>query len=178
MKRTFALAIGGIIGLLLTGACAMGQLADSGRLAAAPPTVRSAGPPSDVKSIALMYRKTVDCYRGLAAGYVFQTHVGIGLVAELSANKVYSAEQARAAVERMTGGMAAMQTLLKGLAGMDLPPKDRELVTGILKLVVQVAGEGKMLTQYLESGKQEDANAYHKMRADAAAAIGKFLGIG
>jgi hypothetical protein len=177
MKCTLLVVLAVLVVTLPASRQAAGQLDDAAGVSPRP-IGRTGNPPADLQTVARMYRTTVDCYRGLAAGYLFQTHLGIGMVAELAANKVYTPEQARTMIERMTGGMAAMQKLLEGLAGMKLPNADRDLLTTIVKLSGQVDAEGKALVKYLQSNRQADAGAYHKVRAEAEVAINRFLGIG
>ena len=174
MTSTRAAVAAAIAGILLAGGLAAG-----GELTGpAPRSSDRDSLPTDAKSLATMYRKTVDGYRGLAAGYIFQTHLGIGMVAELAANKVYSADQATTTLDRMTGGMVAMRQLLKAVVGLKLPESDRQTVLTILKLTAQVDAEAKALSKYLLSSDQDDAAAYHKVRSQTAEAISKFLGIG
>ena len=134
--------------------------------------------PADAQTLARMYRQTFNAYRGLAAGYIFQTHLGVGMVAELSANKVYSSDRATTMLDRMTGGMLALRQLLKVVTTLKLPEGDRRTMATILKLTAQVDAEAKALTRYLLTGKQADAVGYHKARGQTADAINKFLSAG
>ena len=176
MKWILAAVIAATVGLLLTSDSAFGQDDRRPREYARP--VANGALPTDAKTLAIMYRKTLDGYRGLAAGYIFQTHLGIGMIAELAANKVYSADQATTALDRMTGGMTAMQPLLKVVSSLKLPDSDRKTILSIMTLSAKVDAQAKALSKYLLSNSQTDANAYHKLRADTASEIGKFLGIG
>jgi hypothetical protein len=180
MMRTSA-AAAAILGLLLSVGNASGQETDlaAPAVSTAPDAGAQAADASsaDAGSMAATYRKAMNGYRGLAAGYVFQTHLAIGMVAELSAGKLYGTEQALGTLERMTGGMTAMGDLLRGLSSLDLPEADRQMVLAIHKLTAETVAQAKTLSKYLLSRDPQDAAAYQRLRGQTGEAINKFLGL-
>jgi hypothetical protein len=116
---------------------------------------------SSVETERDVYRRA---FGGLAAGYLFQTHLSIGTTADLFGKKVYAADEVDALMDTTIGMGKSVAQMLGEVGKLQLGPGDRKTVDEMLEVNRLLAQQAGALKTFVRQQTRENAARFAEHR--------------
>ena len=114
----------------------------------------------------------------LAAAHYFQTYLNIGFIADAKAKGTYSERDAYKVLDSVLAVLNSVDRKLARLDKVELDREDRASLDQMLQLSALLRRQAKELQTFWDTGRDEDAAQYEKVRKDSWAALSSLMGLG
>jgi hypothetical protein len=133
------------------------------------------GPPAP--DLRVPYERALQSLGGLTGSHLYQTYVNNGLLADLVEGDLYTEEDARELLAALAALMDLAEQQLQRLAEAGLGAEDQRALEHTRQVTALMRLQVKELTAYWERGDRENAERFHKARAEAWTGIKELLRI-
>jgi hypothetical protein len=107
------------------------------------------------------YRRAVG---GLGAGYLFQTHLSIGAVADLFGQQIYEAREVTVLMNTAIGMGRNVDAMLDALRATKLGPADARAVEQMMKVNRMLSREAEALREFARERNGANASRFADLR--------------
>jgi hypothetical protein len=123
-------------------------------------------------------RQLLETLGALASAHCYQTYLNIGFIADAKAKGTYSERDAYKVLDSVLAVLNSVDRKLARLDKVELDREDRASLDQMLQLSALLRRQAKELQTFWDTGRDEDAAQYEKVRKDSWAALSSLMGLG
>jgi hypothetical protein len=123
-------------------------------------------------------RQLLETLGALTSAHCYQTYLNIGFIADAKAKGTYSERDAYKVLDSVLAVLNSVDRKLARLDKVELDKEDRASLDRMLQLSGLLRRQAKELQTFWDTGRDEDAAQYEKVRKDSWAALSSLMGPG